>query len=107
MIHCKLQLQCYHSYRPNSLKTCAYFYFNIHLVFVSSNFKFTDNLQKLKSIFFVVLSPLCRVCVYLIFSLHHFSVHMFFFFGHPAQLLGSQFPDQGSYLGHGTEGAKS
>ena len=69
MIHCKLQLQCYHSYRPNSLKTCAYFYFNIHLVFVSSNFKFTDNLQKLKSIFFVVLSPLCRVCVYLIFTI--------------------------------------
>ena len=72
-----------------------------------SNFKFIDNLQKLKSIGLVILSPLCRVCVYLIFSLHHFSVHMFFFFGHPAQLLGSQFPDQGSYLGHGTEGARS
>ena len=28
-----------------------------------SNFKFIDNLQKLKSIGFVILSPLCRVCV--------------------------------------------
>ena len=43
----------------------------------------------------------------LLYSFCYFSIIVFCLFGHATWLVGSQFPDQGLNLGHGSESSES